>query len=183
MSFFLEFVLFAKINNKSCHMRSTGTRITFYMTLTVLLGFAVILFMNAASFLGVVPSRYISPNDVRGIAVEHNHKLYTLNFVQQNEMIDIFNRAFPVGKEIVDTRKTTIQDPPEVQKIIIYRFNAPDIVITPVAFVFKTTSINQKAGSKDVNMVFSVPEWNPNGLLEESTSDQLHKLLSSTYSL
>ena len=50
---------------------NTGTKITFYMTLAVLAGFATILIMNAAALLGVIPSRYISPNDVRGIAVRH----------------------------------------------------------------------------------------------------------------
>lgn len=161
---------------------NTGTKFTFYMTFAVLLGFAIILFMNAAAFLGVVPSRYISPNDVRGAAVEHNHKLYTLNFEQQNELIDILNRVYPVGQELVEKRKINPQPAPEVQKIIIYRFNAPDLEIVPVAYVSKSTSVIKNPDSKEYSMVFSVPEWNSNGLLEESTSDELQKLLSKTYS-
>jgi hypothetical protein len=161
--------------------KSTGTGITYLMTFAVLAGFAVILLMNAAAFLGVVPSRHISPNDVRGIAVEHNNKLYTLNFAQQNELVDIFNRSIPVGKELVDKRKITIDNPPEVEKIIIYRFNAPDLEAIPVAYVSKTSSALQNPDAAKISLVYSVPEWNANGLLEESTNDQLNKLLSSTY--
>lgn len=159
----------------------TGMRITLFMTVVVLAGFAIILLMNAAAFLGVFPSRYISPNDVRGIAVEHYHKLYTLNFAQQNELINILNHAIPVGKELVDSRKVNIPHPPEIDKIIIYRFNASDIEIVPVAYVSKTTSVMKNPEADKTSLVFSVPEWNPNGFLEESTSDELNKLLFSTY--
>lgn len=160
---------------------STGTRITLYMTVTVLMGFAIILFMNVAAFLGVVPSRYISPNDVRGIAIEHNQKLYTLNFSQQNALIDILNRSFPIGKELVDSRKVTPSHPAEVQKIILYRFNLPDLEINPVAYVYKSTSIMEQEEGNKISLVFSVPEWNANGYLEEATADDLNKLLFSTY--
>lgn len=162
--------------------KSITSRLTLYMTLAVLAGFAIILGMNAAAFLGVVPSRYLSPNDVRGIAVQHNNKLYTLNFAQQNELVDVLNRSIPVGHELIEKRKVHLQNPPEVQKIIIYRFNAPDIVITPVAYVSKTTSVMAAPDTTHGQMVFSIPEWNQNGLLEESTSDQLLKLLPNTYS-
>lgn len=159
---------------------NAGTRLTFFMILAVLAGFAAILIMNMAALLGVIPARYISPNDVRGIAVEHHQKLYTLNFAQQNELVEILNRSIPVGQELVESRKADISDAPEIEKIIIYRFNAPDIEIKPVAYVSKTTSVTNNINK--ASLVYSVPEWNPNGLLEESTSDELHKLLSSTYS-
>lgn len=154
----------------------------FYMTLAVLAGFATILVMNAASFLGVIPYRHISPNDVRGIAIEHNHKLYTLNFEQQNALVEIFNRSIPVGKELVDKRKIAVSNAPQVEKMVVYRFNAPDLVATPVAYVSKSSSALQKAETNKISLVYSVPEWNQNGLLEEALSDDLNKLLSSTYS-
>lgn len=151
------------------------------MTLAVLGGFATILLMNAAALLGVLPYKYISPNDVRGIAVEHNNKLYTLSFAQQQELVDILNRSIPVGEELVKARKITVENPPQVQKIIVYRFNAPDLEIVPVAYISKTHSIVQKNNAEKYSLVYSVPEWNTNGLLEEATSDELAKLLSSTY--
>lgn len=160
---------------------SIGTKLPLYMTFIVLAGFAVILAMNAISMLGVAPSKYLSPNDVRGIAVEHKGILYTLNFSQQNELVEILNRLFPVGKDVVEKRKVDIPHKSEVAKIIIYRFNAPDLDILPVAYVSKTTSVMAKQDPNNIRMVLSVPEWNPNGLLEESSSDELQKLLSSTY--
>jgi len=161
--------------------KNTGTKFTLYMTVAVLAGFAIILAMNAISMLGIAPSKYLSPNDVRGVAVEHSGKLYTLNFTQQNELVEILNRLIPVGKDIVEKRKVDAPQESQVSKIIIYRFNAPDLEIIPVAYVSKTTSIMAKQDSNSIRMVLSVPEWNQNGLLEESSSDELQKLLSSTY--
>lgn len=151
------------------------------MTAVVLGGFTIIMAMNFAALLGIVPSKYISPNDVRGMAVEHNNMLYTLNFEQQNALVDIFNRAIPVSKEIVDARKTNSANLPEVKKIIIYRFNAPDVEITPVAYVAKTSSAIKTETAGHLNIVFSVPLWNPNGYLEEATSDEMQKVLLTTY--
>lgn len=157
----------------------SGTNITLIMTAVVLGGFAILMAMNFAAMLGIVPSKYISPNDVRGIAVEHNNLLYTLNFEQQNTLVDIFNRAIPVGKELVETRKANTSKAPEIKKIIIYRFDAPDIEIIPIAYVSKSSSaINE---SDHLNLVFSVPEWNRNGLLEEAMSDEMQKVLLTTY--
>lgn len=161
--------------------KNTGARITYLMIFVVLSGFVIILAMNAANFFGVIPSRYLSPNDVRGVAVEHNNKLYTLNFDQQNELVDRLNRSIPVGKKLVEKRKINVDHPPEVQKIIIYRFNASDLELIPVAYVSKSTSIMQDDSQNKISLVYSVPEWNENGLLEESTGDELAKLLYSTY--
>lgn len=162
--------------------KSTGTVLTLIMTILVVGGFAIILMLNFAVMLGIVPSRYISPNDVRGMAVEHNKILYTLNFDQQNTIVDIFNRAIPVAKGMIADRKATPKDIPQISKIIIYRFNgAADIEIIPTAYVSKSSSVLNNASQEHISMVFSVHEWNPNGFLEEATSDELLKVLSTTY--
>ncbi len=158
-----------------------SNRITLGMTIAVLGGFAIILLMNIAALMGFIPAKYISPNDVRGMAVEHDHVLYTLNFAQQNTLIDIFNRTIPVSPEVVETRKTTMKQSSGVQKIIIYRFNAPDIEIRPVAYVKKSSSAMTQTDQGHGNIVFSVPEWNRDGLLEEAASDETHNLLLTTY--
>ena len=158
-----------------------GRRITLVMTLLVLGGFSVILLMNVAAFLGVVHSRYISPNEVRGMAVEHSGILYTLSFEQQNTIVDILNRAIPISQDNLKARKASPSYPVDIQRIVIYRFNAPDIEIHPVGYVLKTTSIVNSEKSEHFNLVFSVPEWNPHGFLEEAASDELHKLLPTTY--
>lgn len=151
------------------------------MTLAVLAGVAVLLVMNSISRLGIMPSKYLSPNDVQGMAVEHNGKLYTLNFEQQNQLVNILNRSIPVGEELVEKRKIQVDHTPEIKKIIIYRFKAPTLELIPVAYVSKSTSIMQSDSKDKVSMVYSVPEWDQHGLFEESTSDELNKLLFSTY--
>jgi hypothetical protein len=107
--------------------------------------------------------------------------LYTLNFDQQNALVDIFNRAIPVTKESAESRKVNDAPKSEVQKIVIYRFNAPDIEIIPVTFVSKSQSAVQAQDKQRLNLVFLAPLWNDKGFLEESVGDELHKFLSTTY--
>ena len=157
-------------------------RLTLTMTLAVLAGFGILLMMNVAALFGVLPARFISPNDVRGMAIEHNRKLYTLNFDQQNGMVEIFNRLIPVSEEMIAKRTVVPKKPLEIQKITIYRFNQPDIEILPIAFVSKSLSVTSKEEETDtISCVFSVPAWNPNGLLEESATDSAYKILINTY--
>jgi hypothetical protein len=155
--------------------------LTLIMTIAVLGGFIIIIFMNIAALLGVIPSRYLSPNEVRGMAVEHNQLLYTLNFAQQNALIEIFNRSIPVDKKSVEERKATLKKPLEIQKIVIYRFNAPNIEITPVTFVAKTHSVSSSDEAGKVSLVFLAPDWNANQLLEEAAIDSLYKILINSY--
>jgi hypothetical protein len=159
-----------------------NSRFTLLMTIAVLVGFAVIIMINIASFLGIVPSKYISSNDVRGMAVEHHDLLYTLNFEQQNTLVDVFNRSIPVTEAMVESRKMTAIPPiaPQIQRIILYRFSGPDIEIRPVAYVAKSSSVDAEP-EEQLTFVFSVPAWNPTGLLEEAASDELYRILSKTY--
>lgn len=148
---------------------------TYAMIVTVLCGFTIILLMNMAALFGYIPPRYISPNDVRGMAVEHDGHLYTLNFQQQNQLIDIFNRSKVIVASDMANRKITPEKVPAIQKIIIYRFDAPNIDITPVGYVSKTNTSGTGA-----SLVFSTPDFASNALLEESTPDgAIHILLSS----
>ena len=159
-----------------------GNRLTLIMTVAVLAGFATILILNAAALFGFIPPKYISPNDVRGIAIEHDHMLYTLNFQQQNALIYIFNRSHPCRASNVanapETKKLKISS--GIQKIIIYRFNAPDIEIRPAGYVSKTSDV-VGGQANERSMLFSAPLWNPNGLLEEAAPDDAEALLLTTY--
>jgi len=150
-------------------------RTTSVMVIAVLCGFSVIILMNIASLFGFIPSKYIAPNDVRGMAVEHNGLLYTLNFQQQNHLVEIFNRSNPISGPDLSKRKITPQNAPDVKKIIIYRFNAPDIEITPVAYTSRKETPNHAA------LVFTSSEWNHGGYLEESIPEQSNEVLLTTY--
>ena len=143
------------------------SRLPFYMTIAVLVSAAIILAMNAATSFGIASYKYLSPNDVRGMAVEHNQKLYTLNFAQQNFVVDLINNALPL---------TTKEEPKngkvDFSKIVIYRFNAPDIEIHPIAYISKENSSH---------LVFSVPALNPNALLQDNSSENVKNFFSKTY--
>lgn len=66
--------------------------------------------------------RSIAYNEVQGMAIESEGILYTLNFEQQKRVIG----ALVGGKEIPEI-KTCAVNP---EKLIIYRFDKPEIVIT-----------------------------------------------------
>ena len=151
------------------------------MTVAVLGGFAVLILMNITALLGIIPSRYISPNDVRGISVEHNRMSYTLNFEQQKALISIFNQSIPIGKELITSNGVKPEKTPEVQNPIIYRFNASDIEILPIAYVSEARSVIHSSEKKEPSYVYSVKEWNLGGLLEESNPGEMQKLLFTTY--
>jgi hypothetical protein len=60
-------------------------------------------------------------NDVRGMAVESQGLLYTLNFNQQNRVVAALNARASIHLESMCVT--------EIEKLVVYRFNAPDWVI------------------------------------------------------
>lgn len=141
-------------------------RTLIYLTALVLIGMVTLFAINMTSILTGKPEdqTYLKYNHVRGMAVSHNQMLYTLNFKQQNDVIEILNRTVRVVGVKPGKRQR-----PSIDKIIVYQFNdQPDLVITPIAYV-------------DNNLVFSVPAWNPNGFFMEVSNGRLHQLLSQTY--
>lgn len=110
------------------------------------------------------PETYLKYNEVRGMEVGYQGLMYTLNFKQQNEIIEILNRSV----KIVGL-KPGKREKPSIQKIIVYQFdNQPNLEILPIAYI-------------DKNLVFSVPQWSPDGYLMEMSDGYLHQLLSQTY--
>lgn len=135
-----------------------------YLIIAVVVAIGLLLLVNTLTFFQPGASeKYLSPNTVRGVAVEHNKKLYTLNFEQQNELLALLNRAVPTGKVLPNS------PPTDAQKIIIYQFNQlPDIVITPIGYI-------------DDELLFTTPTWNSNSLIRDISRGELKKLLSQTY--
>ncbi len=133
-----------------------------YLLIVGVIGMAAIMVLN---FTGVSQSpfteNYLSPNDVRGIDVAHGGKLWTLNFEQQNKLVNILNKSTAIEGHFNP-------DKFEVDRVIIYLFNKPDLIVTPLQLVNKA-------------LVFSVPEWNSKGYLKESQPGQMLQLLSDTY--
>ncbi len=108
------------------------------------------------------PSTFISAENVRGMAIEHHGLLYTLNYEQQNQTLDILNLAKPFHEESIPRQDL------DFEKIVIYRFHGDDIEIKPIAW------LNQE-------LAFSSPSWNGGTVLQEKSSGLLQTLLSETY--
>ncbi|MBA2728274.1 MAG: hypothetical protein H0U49_08910 [Parachlamydiaceae bacterium] len=101
-------------------------------------------------------------NHVRGSAIEHAGHIYTLNFEQQNALINYINEA-----EAIDTA-THSPAPAGNSKIIVYRFGAADILITSIGYI-------------DDNLLFSAPDWNEGKPLLDKSEGQLKLLLGNAY--
>ncbi len=143
-----------------------SNRTLVYLTALVILAMLILLGINMGSILTGQPEdqTYLRYNDVRGMAVSHNQLLYTLNFKQQNTIIDILNKAVRT-----DEIKPGNRQNPNIDKLIIYLFdNKPDLVLNPIAYV-------------DQDLIFSVPQWGENGFLMELSEGRLKQLLSQTY--
>lgn len=139
--------------------------LTLLLTLAIL-GMGTLITLNYLSFPeGTQSDRFISRNEVNGMAVEYRGLLYTLNFNQQNETLNILNRAVTVDKKSLQGRE---QSPIEFDQLVIYRFNKPDITLTPKAL------INQQ-------LFFTVPEWAPGGFIQETDPGRLITLILSSY--
>lgn len=137
-----------------------------YLTGLGLIGMVILFAVNLQALFSGHPiqEKYLKYNQVRGIAARYNQTLYTLNFQQQNELIDIFNQSFETEKIKEGVRQT-----PNIDKIVIYQFEGkPDLIITPLTYV-------------EDDLVFSVPQWNPNGYLLDVSEGRLRKLLSQTF--
>lgn len=136
-----------------------------YMTIIVVIGILILLFINLSDVFRGKPSEetYIKYNSVRGSAIEYKGKLYTLNFDQQNNLIQAINRSV----RIVELPNGELVKP-EFSKIIFYHFNAPDLTITPIAYT-------------NENLIFAAPQLVKSDYLMELSRGELQKLLSQTY--
>ncbi len=138
----------------------------FTISLLVIVGLCLLFTVNITSILKGKESEeaYLKFNSVRGMAVEHDKLLYTLNFDQQNNIITILNRSVRVMGVKPDKRQK-----PDIEKLVVYQFeNKPDIIITPIAYI-------------NNNLVFSAPAWNADNYLMELSNGELQKLFVQTY--
>ncbi len=135
-----------------------------YLSIAVVACIGLLLVINLIpSIQGISSGKYLQLNDVRGSAVQHKGLLYTLNFDQQNHLVDWLNHSVAVKS---DSYK---KDPDmEIEKIVVYLFNKPDLEIEPIAY-------------SNGNLVFSSPKWNASGLFIDTSNGVLKQMLSETY--
>lgn len=142
-----------------------SNRTLFLLTGLVVLCIVILLLLNALPLFWT-PSveKYLKFNDVRGMAVEHKGKLYTLNFDQQNEVIGYLNKSIPVADTVVANKNPKI----DISKIVVYRFGLPNLTMVPIEYI-------------NNNLIFSSPDWNPKGLMKDVSRGELENVLSQTY--
>lgn len=128
-------------------------------------GVALLLLINTRDFLTrEPPKKYITQDDVRGMAILHKKKLYTLNFDQQKEAIHLLNLATASSQ----IQGTISKETPDFSKIVIYVFDGDPIEIIPLAW-------------EDHALVFSAPLWHRDGYLRDTSNGKLYDLLKNTY--
>ena len=104
-------------------------------------------------------------NNIKGMAIEHNHKLYTLNFHQQNRAAQILNHV-RLYSEISSNDEFQGSDTSPYSRLIIYRFEKGDLEVIPLGRgIFKVRGQDQPTPAKEME------------------SFELHALLSQTYEL
>jgi|694.fasta_scaffold38217_3 hypothetical protein len=143
-----------------------SNRSLIYLTSIVIAAMAFILLVNLVSLFSPAPKEtYLAFNDVKGIAVEHKKIPYTLNFEQQNRLIEYLNLSTPS----MDT-KPPLQGATSLNfdRILIFRFNGPDIILTPLSFL-------------DDNLIYLAPDWNLKGEMQDRSHGKLKSLIAQTY--
>lgn len=135
-----------------------------YLIAAVIACMIILLLVNTLTIVqGPVLEKFILPNDVRGMAVLHRGKEYTLNFSQQNTLLGYLNQALP--QEAGEQTKKTVLD---FDKIIIYTFRPPNIEVMPIAYIHD-------------ELLFTAAEWNSGSPLLDTSRGQLKSLLPTTY--
>jgi len=143
---------------------SNRVLVIFITVVVVLMG---ILFLSNLYMLVEVKGapHYIAYNDIRGMDIYYKGTPYTADLAQQTEIAEILNGAKHEAAAVQAPAKGTS---PLIQKIVIYRFNQPNIVLSLINKI-------------DDNLIFSVPEWVTDGVIVEQSHGRLLQLLSQTY--
>lgn len=125
------------------------------------------IFNLIAIFWNPYPETYISRNQIRGMAIQHQGILYTLNFSQQNEVAIILNQSIPISQEETD-RKHMFSGSAVFEKLIIYHFNGSSIELIP-------------KGILESSYVFSISEWDKNNFFMEQSHGRLQDVLFTIF--
>jgi hypothetical protein len=107
---------------------------------------------------------YINRNDVLGMAVEYKQLPYTLNFKEQNAVINFLNESQPHEKSLYEPDPTAFP----FTRLIIYRFNGPEIQIIPIALPHQ-------------DLVFAASAWDRDRYFHDVSKGELFHLLNTTY--
>lgn len=139
-----------------------------YLVTTTLVILSLLILITALFHLRTPPSqKLLSYNDVNGIVIEKNSLLYTLNFQQQNELIDFLNHAALNDPPILSESPDQSVVKPSYTKIAVYRFDGPDIEISPIAYI-------------DGQLLFTSTSWYNGKQLMDSSKGALKQILENS---
>lgn len=129
------------------------------------IGVVALLLINLAPDVRTVSSPQIaSPGNVKGMALYHAGTPFTLNFSQQEFVLDALNRSVKVKKSAYSSTKESFP----FEKIVLYRFNGTDIEFVPVS-------------QREQNLIFSAPAIDQDSYLLELSGGELNTLLNQTF--
>ncbi len=113
---------------------------------------------------------FLNYNTVEGIAISRNQLMYSLNFKQQKQFIDILNLETAVqgGANPIEEIPSTDHSAINFDAITIYLFNSKPIVLTPLNFI-------------ENQFVFETNGWIPYRYLMEKSGGKLKTLLMESY--
>lgn len=109
-------------------------------------------------------STQLSRDSVRGSALVVKGVTYTLNFNQQVSVINVLGRAIAIGRDAISSDGQK----PFFDKLIIYRFNQPDLIIQP---------LQQRVTS----MLLDIPEWSETQYFLDTSSGELVNTLKEAF--
>lgn len=137
------------------------------MTALVLLGVGTLMMLNYAPKISMTSpdatAGGLPPLEVRGMAIVHDGKPFTLNFDQQKLANDALAKAVKVKKSDYSKNKDLNFD-----KIVVYRFSAPDVEVIPVQYSEK-------------NLVFEVPSIDKETYFMELTGGGLQNMINQSF--
>lgn len=133
------------------------------MTALVVIGILVLMVLHILPISSDNNQKMLRNGETRGMAVVHDGLPFTLNFEQQQTAIDALNSSVYVKKEGYPAKDTL-----NIQKIVVYRFNAPDLELTPIQFV-------------EDNLVYDAPALNSEYYFLELSGGDLKKMLTNAF--
>ena len=139
-----------------------SNRTLLILTVIVIIGMGVILALNVMPvFFQDAPPKYLTPGEIQGSAAQAGNAFYTLNFEQQNALIDAINASSKVETAQEGRKDTSFA----IEKIDLYFFTG------------KTLSLKLST-TTDNELLFSADEPPMEGIFKENTKGALKKLLN-----
>lgn len=133
----------------------------------VIISSAVLMFMNMFDIhTGPLENRFLTHDNVKAVEVYSQDTPHPLSFEQQRKFVDIINEAVHTNFE---EKLDVVKGPFKYEKIVIIQFEGPEVTATPYGFV-------------NTQLLMTIPEWNPDGLIRETGPGELNKIFSDAVS-